>query len=362
MKIALCVTIFFVSLALAQENNPSFPRPVPPVPPIPPLPPGASEGFDSLDANKDGRVTREEFEDRFRKNPQHSNPWQKANHPPGAPNVPAAGLQLPVRPEPGIYGHSIYYAVSTDGLEFASVGANNHSPVLEHASVPDALLQPDGSFWIYFVNGEPGKHGIWVAKPDDNGVYQKTAAISLPSFAGDIGESWGVDPDIVRLSDGSLQLTYLGNFVTGPQNPQKQSFSSIRAAFSRDGLNFTSAVELLKAPKAADPSLLVVKPDLWLLCMVGEGVLLSTSTDGKTFSPATATLPMPRIPELVLLPDGRIGLYIAESMGIVRFSSTDYTHWKFDGFVKIKDQPRRAEHPSVVYSNGKFHLFYLVVG
>lgn len=90
-------------------------------------------------------------------------------------------------------------AVSADGATFRA----KDEVVLDRASVPDAVRWQD-RIHLYFVNGEAGAHGIWLAKPTGaSGVLAKRCVLLDGRFVGD-----AVDPDVVRVSAEGLRMFY----------------------------------------------------------------------------------------------------------------------------------------------------------
>lgn len=208
-----------------------------------------------------------------------------------------------------LHNHQVYLATSPDGAQFEGDG----ELILEHASVPDGVIGPDGRLWVYFVNGEPGKHGIFAARQSDDGAWEVVDCVKLDGrFEGN-----AVDPDITRLADGRYRLVYfLGHFVGGPP-PDPNQPHPIYSASSDDGIHFTIEQQLIAVEGVTDPSLVQLPDGRWLLAMVRaqeQEILLAASDDGDTFELTGVTINMPGIPELAALPDGRIRLYLSQSL------------------------------------------------
>ena len=205
-----------------------------------------------------------------------------------------------------LYGHQVYLAASPDGVQFQGDG----ELILEHASVPDGIVGPDGKLWVYFVNGEPGRHGIFAARQSDDGAWEIVDCVKLDGrFEGN-----AVDPDVTRLPDGRYRLVYfLGNFVGGPP-PDPNRPHPIYSAVSEDGVNFTVEQQLIAVENVTDPSLAQLPDGRWLLALTRNGeTLLAASDDGTNFELTGVTVAAPGIPELAALPDGRIRLYLSQS-------------------------------------------------
>lgn len=202
-----------------------------------------------------------------------------------------------------LFDHQIYLTTSPDGRTFDPQG----TLVLEHGSVPDVVMGPDGALWVYFVNGQPGQHGIFAARQLEGGTWEIVDCVKLDGqFNGN-----AVDPNITRLPDGRYRLVYyLGNFVEGgslkPGDPHP-----IYSAISDDGIHFAVEGRLIAVDDVTDPSLLQLPDGNWLLAMTRpDETLLAFSRDGLKFELTGVVVEERGIPELGLLPDGRIALYI----------------------------------------------------
>ncbi|HFC08967.1 MAG TPA: hypothetical protein ENJ54_03775 [Chloroflexi bacterium] len=206
------------------------------------------------------------------------------------------------QPSP-LYNHQVYLTTTSDGRTFPEEG----KLILEHASVPDLVLGPDGHLWVYFVNGEPGHHGIFAARQTDNGTWETVGCVTLDGqFNGN-----AVDPNVVRLPDGRFRLVYFqGNFVS--QTLQPGDPNPIFSAVSDDGLHFTVEGQLIAIQHATDPTLVQLPDGTWLLAVtVGDQTVFARSDDGSHFTEFGEPVRDKGIPELAVFPDGSVGLYLA---------------------------------------------------
>ncbi len=240
-------------------------------------------------------------------------PPNRPGSPPPTPQPPAVATATPTADctagdpqESPIYSHQVYLTTSPDGLTFDGDGAL----ILDHASVPDLVIGPDGRLWVYFVNGEPGHHGIFAARQAEDGSWEVLGCVTLDGrFNGN-----AVDPNVTRLPDGRLQLVYFeGSFVgngpkLGPDDPHP-----IYRAVSEDGLHFSGQEQLIAVPGVTDPSLVQLPDGSWLMALQREGAtLLARSADGTSYELIEPTFREPGIGELGLLPDGRVALYLSQ--------------------------------------------------
>ena len=230
-------------------------------------------------------------------------PAASTSTPSAVPALPSEGCE----PRPGVprrvddpngpYGHQVVVASTRDGITLT--GARQ---VLDHASVPDGVRAADGTVLIYYVNGEEG--ATWVARMDAAGVTP-VGPISINGALRPIGV---VDPDATLLPDGRIRLIYLGNL--GPPRPGVNEWNMCIAE-SDDGVRFTLVGRAIRftGPTTTDPSVIRLSDGSWLMATSqGQSTVLARSVDGLRFEPES-TVTFGGVPELALLPDGRIRLY-----------------------------------------------------
>ncbi|KAA3662375.1 MAG: exo-alpha-sialidase [Chloroflexi bacterium] len=246
--------------------------------------------------------------------------------------------------ESPLSNHHAYLTYTEDGLNFSP---GEEQRIIEHASVPDVVIGPDGALWVYFVNGRPGQHGIFVARQMPNNSWEIVDCVRLNGqFEGN-----AVDPDITRLPDGRYRLVYfLGNFVNrgtlGPNDPHP-----IYSAISDDGLNFAIENELISVENVTDPSVVQLPNGSWLMALARRsGVLLASSADGNQFSLMDVSLPPEGIPELALLPDGRLVLFLRQ----IHISSDGGLTWEVQSEKRV---PGNGADPSMTEFPGGGYAF-----
>lgn len=203
-----------------------------------------------------------------------------------------------------LYTHEIYLTSTEDGLNF-----DDETLIIEHASVPDLVIGPDGALWVYYVSGEPGQHGIFASRQTESGDWEVMGCVKLDGkFNGN-----AVDPNVTRLPDGRIRLVYYEGFFVGNKPPNPDIPHPIYSAISEDGINFTVEGQLIAVDDVTDPSMIQLPNGTWLMAMTRPTeTLLASSKDGSTFELTGVVLEEPGIPELALLPEGRIGLYLGQ--------------------------------------------------
>jgi hypothetical protein len=219
----------------------------------------------------------------------------------------------------GPYYHQVVAARTSDGLE-----VRDARQVLDHASVPDGVRMPDGSVRVYYVNGAEGQ--IWVALLGEAGAAP-LGPIRLDGVEGPAGI---VDPDATLLPDGRVRLAYLSGFGS----PGTSGERAMCLADSEDGVSFRLVGPALAvAEMDTDPSLAPLAGGAWLMAVSrGQQTLLARSADGLRFT-LEATLTIGGVPELAVLSDGRLRLYVC-ARGIESHVSADAGRtWRAEGTV-----------------------------
>lgn len=258
-------------------------------------------------------------------------------------------------PPPGHpYFHQVYRAFSSDGLTFTP----ENMLLLDHASVPDAVLRPGGETWAYFVNGQPGQHGIWAARETEAGTWEIVDCVRLDGvFNGN-----AVDPDIMVLPDGRYRLFYYEGFFVGPPPAGPEPAHLIFSAVSEDGLNFTVERELIAVENVTDPSVVQLPDESWLMALSqGSRTLLAASNDGYDFELTGVVVEAGGVPELAVLPDGWLRLFVT-ARGIESLISDDDGHtWTQEPGERIFATGMITADPSLVaMPDGTYTLFYKV--
>ena len=241
----------------------------------------------------------------------------------------------------GPYYHHLAIASTTNGI--ALTGASDS---LDHASVPDATVLPDGSIGVYYVNGETD--GIWLARISGT-TATPVSAIKIDGF---IRPQGAVDPDAF-LINGKVRLTYLYGFGSSGGH-------RICMAESSDGVNFTSLGLSMSftGQSETDPSVAQAADGTWLMAVSrGTSTMLARSSDGLTFT-EFSQVTFGGVPELAALGDGRVRLYVCSTSGglAAYASSNSGASWTSEGSLTGATIPGRPGvcDPSALLSRNLF--------
>src|SRR3989338_2734471 len=149
-------------------------------------------------------------------------------------------------PGPGQSVHKIYSAISLDGLSFQKEGLRIDSETNGDngwASVPDAIVLPDGRVRIYYVTAAEGQHGIGSAISNDGLNFVKEPGMSVPNL---------VDPALIKMDD---------KYVLFAASIDERFASLPKGIYyleSSDGLDFGEPVAVFQTDNVYDPSVLKI--------------------------------------------------------------------------------------------------------
>ena len=150
---------------------------------------------------------------------------------------------------PGQSIHSVFSAISTDGLLFEKEGIridSQQTPDRGWASVPEAIVLPDGRVRIYYVSdGLDVRHGIVSAVSDDGLIFTREET-RLTGF---------VDPAVIRLEDGSILMVAVA-FPFGSGGKLTDAAPGIYSFTSPDGINFENRKMVLPGEGNIDPAII----------------------------------------------------------------------------------------------------------
>lgn len=235
----------------------------------------------------------------------------------------------PPQPQAGPYFHQIYSASSSDGLNWTF----DNRKLLDHASVPAAIVTPAGRLRIYYVDASQTPENTNCAESSDGGVTFTVLGCTIANRANDKA----LDPSIVLLADGRYRLYYYAS----KQNPNTSDKHSIYSAISSDGVHFTQEQEVFAQEGLVDPDVFQVG-DEWFMYVfsLNEGAtIVARSRDGLSFEYVGllglrdwgTTAP-------VKLDDGRWRLYAFNQRGnqtVGSFVSSDGLNWTQEDGVRF---------------------------
>lgn len=150
---------------------------------------------------------------------------------------------------PGQAVHSIFSAISADGLNFEKEGIRIDSQKTADggwASVPEAIILPDGKVRIYYVsNGADVGHGIVSAISDDGLNFTREGPV-LPGY---------VDPAVIRLADGEY-LMLVVSLAMGTSGKTTDARPGIYSFTSPDGIHFKDRQPVFSGENNIDPAVI----------------------------------------------------------------------------------------------------------
>lgn len=147
---------------------------------------------------------------------------------------------------PGQSIHKIYSAISSDGLTFQKEGLRIDSEASGDngwASVPDAIVLPDGRVRIYYVTAAGMQHGIGSAMSSDGLNFVKEPGIRVENL---------VDPALIKFGDKYLL------FAASIDERFARVPKGIYYLESSDGLDFGEPITVFQGDNLYDPSVLKI--------------------------------------------------------------------------------------------------------
>ncbi len=149
---------------------------------------------------------------------------------------------------PGEAIHTVYSAISEDGVNFTEEGIRVDSqttPDRDWASVPDAVKLPDGRVRLYYVSdGLDVGHGIVCAISEDGLNFTREEPV-LTGY---------VDPSVIMLPDERFLMLAVA-FRTGPKDTLADFMPGIYYFISEDGIHFEKIGIALSGEDNIDPAI-----------------------------------------------------------------------------------------------------------
>jgi hypothetical protein len=166
----------------------------------------------------------------------------------------------------------------------------------------------------------------------------------------------------VLLSDGRYRLFYYEGHFVEPRSPNEGPHL-IFSAISEDGLNFKIERQLIAVETVTDPSVVQLANDRWLMALSqGTRTLLADSDDGYDFELTGVVVELGGVPELAILADGNVRLYVTAGGIKSVVSHDDGQTWAVEPGTRLSSsQGGILADPSLITtSDGRWVLFYKV--
>lgn len=235
------------------------------------------------------------------------------------------------------------------------------SPVLEQASVPAAIVTPEGNLRVYYVDASgQGAESINCAESKDGGKTFKVLGCVIEGRSGDKA----VDPCVVLLPDGRYRLYYYA--VKGEINSRELHL--ICCGVSSDGVNFREENVVFSNPGLVDPDVFWNGRE-WRMVVFSlddDKLITAKSADGLSFQ-YDGPFPIDNwiIVTPVRLPDGRFRDYGFDrpAMQEIRsFLSSDGISWTQEEGVRLAaPEGKSITDPSaVLMPDGAWRMVYKI--
>ena len=248
-------------------------------------------------------------------------------------------------------------ATSADGLSWVT----DNRVLLEHASVPDAILTPEGNLRIYYVDASQMPETANCAESTDGGATFNALGLTIANRTA----LKAVDPCIMQLQDGRYRLYFYGPTA---QDPGGTGPHSIYSAISDDGVAFTQEQQVFSYSGLVDPDVFQVSNRRWYMFVfsLADGkTVLAKSTNGTTFRYSKRDLGLANwgTTSPVKIGTRRWRLYAFNQQGqqtIGSFTSRNGLKWTQEPGVRLTAGPgEQITDPQVVQlPDGSWMMFY----
>lgn len=257
----------------------------------------------------------------------------------------------------GPFFHQIYSATSTDGINWT----HDEIMLLDHASVPCAIVLKDGRIRLYYVDASTAPEGTNCAESTDGGRSFRPLGCKIEKKS----NYKALDPSIVQLKDGRFRLY----FYASQLNPDTSMSHPIISAISSDGINFTEEGEVFSYDGLVDPDVFAVG-NKWLMYVFSlkdfKTVIARSNRSGLKFKYLqTLGLEGWGTTAPIKLDDGKFRLYAFNQRGnqsICSFISSDGINWTQEPGVRLTAPAgKEITDPFVVrLPDNTFKMFFKV--
>ena len=253
------------------------------------------------------------------------------------------------------YYHKIYRAFSSDAVSWQKEGAL----IKDHASVPAILQKDDGSFIVYYVDGEYDTVDCIVSQ---DGKTFSPGDCTIYGFAG-----WkAYDPYVVKLENGYYRMFFYAPTM------DLMGDSRIMSATSKDGISWLQDAGVrFSHPQIYDPPVINTGSGWWMFAGYNPAsspgsfpepkIVSATSSDGITFAKEAVLDFGGNVPEIVKLDDGRYALYYCGMGGIAMSTSSEGVSWSSGTTALSSDPGKITCDPSIIkMKDGRWVMYYKV--
>jgi len=249
------------------------------------------------------------------------------------------------------YYHKVYRAFSVDETTWVKEG----KLIKESASVPAIIQRDDGSYVLYYVDGNYDTMDCSVSK--DGGKTFANGNCTIYGFT----ESKAWDPFVTKLDNGYYRL-----FFVSPPDDLINGKIKVMSALSLDGMNWLQEDGVrFDEVDVVDPTVAKIG-STWFMYAgynVSPGnaqILIAKSSDGLTFKKDRVINLGGNVPDIIKGADGKMHLYYCEN-GISRSSSTDGINWSDERVALSPSNNQVMCDASVIQeSDGSWVMYYKV--
>lgn len=261
----------------------------------------------------------------------------------------------------GPYTHEVRSASSSDGLTWTH---DSSEPLVEHASVPVAITQPNGNVMVYYVDASNRPEALGCIRSTDNGASFTKANCVVNGSA----VTRMVDFTVVQLENDQYRLYYFGSNGVSGDPAANEGDHKIYTAVSDDGISFTETGEVFAYPGLVDPDVFW-NGSSWVMhvfSITESKTVVATSSDGTNFAKTNFLEPSGYgVNKPVTLTDGTFRMYgfkQGQQDSIYSFTSADGLTWLQESGTRLA-APTGYEitDPSVVQlHDDTYKMFYKV--
>src|SRR3989344_668976 len=242
------------------------------------------------------------------------------------------------------YWHNVYRAFSDDGVSFQKEG----TLLKEHASVPAILQKDDGSFILYYVDGEYDTTGCSVSQ---DGKTFTAGNCRIYGFTEE--KAW--DPYVIKINSSFYMMYFFA--------PKPSGENRIMSAISKDGISWLQEPGIrFQYQGVLDPA--VIRFDgQWRMYMGDNSqgsplIIVANSSDGLNFAKEYELDLGGNVPEIVKLDNGQYALYFCKD-GISYVTSSSGYVWSSAKQALSPEAQKIVCDPSIIkLQDGKWAMYY----